>query len=188
MNISHRIDETSSSPSWSTVPQSVEPFKYTRFADPDSGNRLSEARNLMHTQAPLTHVVTYQEQRTAAGSVASEVAHSMRQAALIPPGAPKHEWEKGSYRSRCDYRIVGCSGGDKCTAYDRLPPYASPNNTTPFTGSDSMAVAHNRVTRETPVFDGMDPNSESAPPCRVVTPGSDVSLNQSLYFSSCATN
>ncbi|RYO22772.1 hypothetical protein AA0111_g9248 [Alternaria arborescens] len=37
-----------------------------------------------------------------------------------------------------------------------------------------MAVAHNRVNRETPVFDGMDPNSESAPPCRVVTPGSDA--------------
>jgi hypothetical protein len=188
MNISHRIDETSSSPSSSTVPQSVEPFKYTRFVDPDFGNRLSEARDLMHTQAPLTHVVTYQEQRTAAGSVVSEVAHSMRQAALIPPGALKHGWAKGSYRSPFDYRIVGYSGGDKCTASDRPLAYASPKDMTPFTGSDSMAVAHNRVTRETPVFDGMDPNSESAPPCRVVTLGSDVSLNQSLYFSSCATN
>lgn len=138
----------------------MEHFKYTRFVDPDFGNRLSEARNLMHTQAPLTPVVTYQEQRTAAGSIASEVAHSMRQAALIPPGAPKHGWEKGSYRSPFDYRIVGYSGGDKCTASDRLPPYASPDGMTPFTGSGSMAVAHNRATRDTPVFDGMDPNSE----------------------------
>jgi hypothetical protein len=160
MNITHRIDEASSSPSSSTVPQWVEHFKYTRFVDPDFGNRLSEARNLMHTQAPLTPVVTYQEQRTAAGSIASEVAHSMRQAALIPPGAPKHGWEKGSYRSPFDYRIVGYSGGDKCTASDRLPPYASPDGMTPFTGSGSMAVAHNRATRDTPVFDGMDPNSE----------------------------
>ena len=142
----------------------------------------------MHTQAPLTPIVTYREQRTAAGSVASAVAHSMRQAALNPPGAPKHGWEKGSYRSPFDYRIVGYRGGGKCTASDRFLPYASPNDMTPFTGSGSMAVAHNHVTRKTTVFDGVDPHSEAAPPCRAVTPGCDVSFDQSLYLSSCATN
>ncbi|KAF7674340.1 hypothetical protein GT037_008106, partial [Alternaria burnsii] len=136
----------------------------------------------------FTPIITYREQRIAASSVASAVAHSMRQAALNPPGGPEHGWEKGSYRSPFDYRIVGYRGGGKCTASDRFLPYASPNDMTPFTGSGSMAVAHNHVTRKTTVFDGVDPHSEAAPPCRAVTPGCDVSFDQSLYFSSCAIN
>ncbi|KAG9196651.1 hypothetical protein G6011_01772 [Alternaria panax] len=146
----------------------AEPLRYTRFTDVGFGNRLADARNLMHTQAPRVPILAHQESRTAVGSVGSEVANSIRQAALIPPGSPKHGWEKGSYRSPFDYHIASHTVGSRSTASVRSFSLASLS-----TPQGGMTPAHNYAAREASMH-RLEPQPESPPSCRTVTPGSDA--------------
>jgi hypothetical protein len=176
-----------SSGSSPTPPPLVEPRKYTRFAEADLGSRLANARNLVHTQALPVPGLARQEHRTMVGSVSSDVANSIRQAAFNPPGAPKHGWEKGSYRSPFDYHIPGHTVGGKDTTSSGSLPLVYHSGITSFTPRGSMIPAGARAPREAPSY-VKEPRQESNLPCRTVTPGPDVSLNLSPLFSSYVAN
>jgi hypothetical protein len=161
----------------------AEPRRYTRFADAGFGHRLADARNLIHTQAPP--VPLRQELMTAVGSVASEVANSIRQAAMFPPGAPKHGWEKGSYRSPFDYHIPGHTISNKDTSADRSFTHASRSSVPSFPPLESVTPTDTRTPRTGQVYE-MEPESESDSPCRTATPGPDVSYRYSRFILSFA--
>lgn len=174
MSAPPRINSTSPSASSPAIPRLVENRNYTRFADVGFGNRLADARNLVHTRRPPLSLRP--EHTTAVGSVASEVANSIRRAALIPPGAPKHGWEKGSYRSPFDYHIPGHTVGGRDTPPGRSNSHAS------FVGLSSSSPLHSitplytSTPLATPAYE-MKPRPESNSLCRTVTPGPDVSFN-----------
>jgi hypothetical protein len=158
-----------------------------RFANAGFGNQLTDARNLMRTQAPPVPVLVHQQHKTVVDSIASEVANSVRQAALISHGAPKHGWEKGSYRSPFDYHIPGHIVGSKNATSGRSNLLAFPSIRISFIPPDSMTPAETHAAQEIPMY-AMKHEPESNSSCRTVTPGPDVSLKLSLPFPSCVTN
>jgi hypothetical protein len=156
----------STPPADTTSPPSApaeEPRRYTRTADAGFGSRLADARNLAHTEVPPAPARP--ENRTAVGSIASEVAASVRSPAMVPPGAPKYGWEKGSYRNPFEYGIA--VGG----------------KTTPSSGRTfSPAVAVPRAFEKMPPVDTSVPVKKvetelesKAEVDRAITPGPDVS-------------
>jgi hypothetical protein len=180
MSTPSRANSTSPSASTPTNPRLLETGNYTHFADAGFGNRLADARNLVHTQAPS--ILPRQDHTTAVRSVSSEVAKSIRQAATIPPGAPKHGWEKGSYRSPFDYHIPGHTVGGKDMFPGRSHAHASLTGLSSFSPLNSMTAAYTSAPPTVYVHDAMEPGAESSSPTRTVTPGPDVSFKESFFL------
>ncbi|RMZ73899.1 carbohydrate-binding module family 35 [Pyrenophora seminiperda CCB06] len=122
---------------------------YIQTANMGVGDYVIDVRDVPHTQVPRLPSEPF---RTASGSIAAEIADSVRQPALVPTGASKYGHEKGSYLSPFDYNIREIRGKNKRTnrptsltsplpIHDSLPQGSLPahNHSSSFTNMSSRS-------------------------------------------------
>lgn len=93
-----------------------QPRRYSRFTGADVGDRLANARNLHHTQAPPPPppraMMGAQDGGIPLSGTTPGYSRTQERYFIPPQGGPKYGAEKGSYRSPYDYNItLGATGG-----------------------------------------------------------------------------